>query len=247
MEVGNNVSRSTQVSSLSASLSAAKTSATTVAADSSGNIAATKSEAEAYSLEITKTGASQTTDGSSHGEAVKGLSSEQISAMQDDIDKAYSLMIKTLTEQNSRMQGWLDEGIGKFNFDGITIGADRFGLPAVGTTPEEAAAAIADGGAYSVDSVADRLFGLASAIAGDDPERLKKMEDAISEGFKQAGLVWKDATGQDEMPEITKKTKDAITQRFTDRYAELLQQTAASEAIGQAGTSNLAAEAAATL
>ena len=156
-----------------------------------------------------------------HGEEVKGLTADQIDILKEGIEKSQQLMIKTLTEQNTKLQGWLDEGIGTLNFDGVKIGADRFALPAVGTTPEEAAAAIAPGGNYSVDAVATRIFDLASAIAGNDPEKLKKMQDAVEKGFEQAGLTWKDATGQKDMPQITKDTHAEITKRFEDRFAEL--------------------------
>ena len=99
----------------------------------------------------------------------------------------------------------------------------RTGCSVYGTDADERVveAAISEGGAYSVDSVATRIFDLASAIAGGDPEKLKKMQDAVEEGFKQAGLTWKDATGQDDMPQITKDTHAEITKRFDDLYAKL--------------------------
>jgi hypothetical protein len=171
-------------------------------------------ESEAYSVDISAAA-------KNHGDAVKGLTSEQIDVLKEGIAKSQELMIKTLTEQNAKLQGWLDEGIGTLNFDGIKIGADRFALPAVGTTPEEAAAAVAEGGNYSVDAVATRIFDLASAIAGNDPEKLKTMQAAVEEGFKQAGLTWKDATGKEDMPQITKDTHAEITKRFDDLYAKL--------------------------
>lgn len=169
---------------------------------------------EAYAVDISDAA-------KSHGEAVKGLTSEQIDVLKEGIQKSQELMIRTLTEQNAKLQGWLDEGIGILNFDGIKVDASKFALPAVGTTPEEAAAAVAEGGDYSVDAVATRIFDLASAIAGGDPEKLKKMQTAVEEGFKQAGLAWKDAMGQDEMPQITKDTHAEITKRFDDLYAKL--------------------------
>ena len=120
-----------------------------------------------------------------------------------------------------KLQGWLDDGIGKLNFSGTIIDAAEFALPAVATTPEEAEKAVADGGDWSIDAVATRIFGMASAIAGGDPERLKAMQDAVEAGFKQAGITWKDEMGEDEMPEITKKTHDEITSRFEKLMAEL--------------------------
>jgi len=189
------------------------------APDTTDGAAAQKADGGAYALELSgdvgKAGAQ------AQNEAIKGLTSEQIDALKAGIEQSQQLMIKTLTEQNARLQGWLDLGIGTLNFDGVEIGADKFALPAVGTTPEEAKAAISEGGAYSVDAVATRIFDLASTIAGGDPEKLKKMQDAVEEGFKQAGLTWKDATGQEDMPQITKDTHAEITKRFDDLYAKL--------------------------
>ena len=52
----------------------------------------------------------------------------------------------------------------------------------------------------------------------------------MEEGFKQAGLVWKDAMGQDEMPQITKDTQAEITNRFNKLYEQMgVNQTAKME------------------
>ena len=89
------------------------------------------------------------------------------------------------------------------------------------TTPEEAAKAVADGGDWSVDAVAERIFTMATAIAGDNPETLRQMQAAVEEGFRQAGIAFKKATGEKEMPPITGKTHDEITRRFEERYKKL--------------------------
>jgi hypothetical protein len=62
---------------------------------------------------------------------------------------------------------------------------------------------------------------MATAIAGGDPDKLRKMQSAVEEGFKQAGLVWKDAMGQDERPQITKDTQNEITNRFNKIYEQM--------------------------
>ena len=170
--------------------------------------------ADAYQVDVTDAA-------KSHGEAVKGLTAEQIDILQQGIDNSYKMMISVLTENNAKLQGWLDEGIGKLAFGDMQIDSSKFGLPAVGTTPEEAAEAVGEGGEYSVDAVAGRIFDMAKAIAGNDPEKLKAMQDAVEEGFKQAGLAWKDTMGTDEMPQITQDTHNEITKRFDDLYAQL--------------------------
>ncbi len=160
-----------------------------------------------------------------NAKATKGLSTEQVDALKADLETQeqtmLNIMIQALTDSNSKLQGWLDEGIGILNFDGVQIDAARFALPEVATNPEDAAKAIAPGGAWSVDAVSTRVFDLASAIAGNDPEKLSAMRAAVEEGFKQAGITWKDATGQDEMPEISKQTYNEIMSRFDKRAEEL--------------------------
>lgn len=204
------------ISSLSQQTAAVKASynKTTTTTTNDATKETTTTTSEAFSVDISAEAKKAST-------ALGKLTSEQVDALQDGIDKSYQLMIKTLTEQNAKLQGYLDEGIGKLNFDGILFGTDRFALPAVGTTPEEAAEAIGEGGAYSVDSVATRIMDMATAIAGNDPEKLQQMQAAIEEGFKQAGITWKDAMGQDEMPQITKDTHDEITNRFNKLYEQL--------------------------
>ena len=170
--------------------------------------------ADAYQVDVTDAA-------KSHGEAVKGLTAEQIDILQQGIDNSYKMMMSVLTENNAKLQGWLDEGIGKLAFGDMQIDSSQFGLPAVGTTPEEAEKAVGEGGDYSVDAVAGRIFDMAKAIAGDDPEKLKAMQDAVEEGFKQAGLAWKDTMGTDKMPQITQDTHDEINKRFDELYAKL--------------------------
>lgn len=204
------------ISSLSQTSAAVKASYTknTTTTTNEATKETTTTTSEAFSVDISAEAKKAST-------ALGKLTSEQVDALQDGINKSYQLMIKTLTEQNAKLQGYLDEGIGQLNFDGILFGTDKFALPPVGTTPEEAAEAIGEGGAYSVDSVASRIMDMAEAIAGGDPEKLKMMQDAVEEGFKQAGLVWKDAMGQDEMPQITKDTHDEITNRFNKLYEQM--------------------------
>jgi hypothetical protein len=144
----------------------------------------TTTTSEAYSLDISAEAQKAST-------ALGKLTTEQVDTLKDGINKSYQLMIKTLTEQNAKLQAYLDDGIGQLNFDGILFGTDKFALPPVGTTPEEAAEAVGEGGAYSVDSVATRIMDMATAIAGGDPDKLRQMQSAVEEGFKQAGLVGK--------------------------------------------------------
>lgn len=200
-----------------------------VAADPKTNLA-TSTIGEAYEVEISDAAkaAQQKADTETVDDATsesKGLSADQVRYLQDSIQMSQqtmlNMMIQALTDSNDKLQGWLDEGIGKLNFDGVQIDASRFGMPEVATNPEDAAKAVADGGDWSVDAVASRIFDLASAIAGNDADKLATMRAAVEEGFSQAGVTWNNYTGLDEMPEITSKTYDEIMSRFDKRAEEL--------------------------
>jgi len=201
---------------------------------------------DAYSVDISdaakaaqqKASSDTVDDAAAH---TKGLSSDQVQALQDEIDAnqnaMLNLMIQALTDSNDKLQGWLDEGIGILNFDGVKIDASKFAMPEVATNAEDAAKAVADGGDWSVDAVSSRIFDLASAIAGNDPEKLEKMRSAVEEGFKQAGVTWKNVVGQDKMPEITQKTYDDVMSRFDKRAEELSgKTTSATSAVNETVT-----------
>ena len=216
--------------------------ATAADATQSAANSATSTVGDAYAVDISdaakaaqqKASADTVDDATANA---KGLSSDQVQALQDEIDAnenaMLNLMIQALQDSNDKLQSWFDEGVGILNFDGVQIDASRFALPEVATNAEDAAKAVADGGDWSVDAVAGRIFDLATAIAGNDPDKLAKMRSAVEDGFKQAGITWKNAVGQDEMPEITQKTYDDVMSRFDKRAEELSNATAAAnETVG---------------
>ncbi len=73
---------------------------------------------------------------------------------------------------------------------------------------------IAEDGYYGIKQTSERLFDFASALAGDDVEKMKKMQEAMQKGFKQATGAW----GK-ELPDICQKTMDAANKKFEDYYA----------------------------
>ncbi|HCB93651.1 MAG TPA: hypothetical protein DEP57_07565 [Selenomonas sp.] len=161
------------------------------------------------------------TENQAQGET-KGITADQARALQDQVNQSYNLMIQTMTDNNLRIQNMFNEGIYDLRgVDGSLFSLGNFVLPEVGTTPEEAQAAISEGGNYSVEAVSDRIFNLASAIAGSDPKMLEEMRSAVEKGFEQAGIAFKDATGRDDMPQITKDTHAEIMSRFDKRAEEL--------------------------
>ena len=73
---------------------------------------------------------------------------------------------------------------------------------------------ISEDGYWGVKQTSQRLFDFASALAGDDVEMMKKMQDAMMKGFDQATQTW----GR-ELPEISQQTIDAANKLFEDYYA----------------------------
>ena len=179
---------------------------------------------DAYSVSISAAAKDAAKNAKVEGEGpekAKGLTADQVRQLQDMTDQSYTMMIQAMTEQNMKVQNLFNEGIYSLNFGGTEIGIENFMLPPVGTTPEEAQAAISEGGAYSVEAVSDRIFGLAEALAGGDAGKLSEMRAAVEEGFRQAGMVFKDITGKDDMPQITHDTYAEIMSRFDKKTAEM--------------------------
>lgn len=78
-------------------------------------------------------------------------------------------------------------------------------------TKAQAQADIAEDGYWGVEQTSDRIIDFAKALAGDDPEQLNKMLDGFKKGFKQAEKTW-----GGELPEISKKTYDAVLKKFDE-------------------------------
>ncbi len=84
-------------------------------------------------------------------------------------------------------------------------------------TPEEIAQAkkdIEEDGYWGIKQTSQRLFDFASALAGDDPDKMKEMQAAMEKGFKEATGAW-----GDELPEICKDTLAAANKMFDEYYA----------------------------
>ena len=212
----------TQSAQISAQKSSMESSAFDVDISAAGKNAQASSTPNVSTLGFSSTPAS--TDGAENqvqGET-KGITADQARALQDQVNQSYNLMIQTMTDNNLRIQNMFNEGIYDLRgVDGSLFSLGNFVLPEVGTTPEEAQAAISEGGNYSVEAVSDRIFNLASAIAGNDPKMLEEMRAAVEKGFEQAGIAFKDATGKSDMPQITKDTHAEIMSRFDKRSEEL--------------------------
>ena len=82
------------------------------------------------------------------------------------------------------------------------------------TTRTQAQKDISEDGYWGVKQTSQRLFDFASALAGDDVDKMKEMQTAMEKGFKQATGAW----GR-ELPSICQETFDAANKLFDDYYA----------------------------
>lgn len=73
---------------------------------------------------------------------------------------------------------------------------------------------VSEDGYWGVKQTSQRLFDFASALAGDDVDKMKEMQAAMEKGFKKATKAW----GQ-ELPGICKDTINAANKLFDDYYA----------------------------
>lgn len=81
-------------------------------------------------------------------------------------------------------------------------------------TKAEAQEAISEDGYWGVKQTSQRIFDFAHALAGDDPEKMKKMQDAVAKGFDQATKAW----GR-SLPSISHDTLSAVNNLFDKYYS----------------------------
>lgn len=73
---------------------------------------------------------------------------------------------------------------------------------------------IAEDGYWGVNQTSDRIIDFATALTGGDPDKIEEMREAFKKGYEQAQETW-----GGELPEISKKTYDAVMEKF-DKLAE---------------------------
>ena len=76
-------------------------------------------------------------------------------------------------------------------------------------TKKKAQEDISEDGYWGVKQTSDRIISFATALAGNDMDALEEMKDAFIKGYKQAEKQW-----GGELPEISKKTYDAVMEKF---------------------------------
>ncbi len=81
-------------------------------------------------------------------------------------------------------------------------------------TKAQAQADIAEDGYWGVNQTSSRIYDFAMALAGDDEEKMKEMQEAFDKGFKMAQKKW-----GGELPEISQKTYEAVNKKFEEYFA----------------------------
>lgn len=115
-----------------------------------------------------------------------------------------SLVEKLITKQATTYGNATD--IWSFLREGnFTVDAD---------TKAQAQADIAEDGYWGVNKTSDRIIQFATALTGGDPDKIEEMREAFKKGYEKAGKTW----GGD-LPELSKKTYDAVMDKF-DKLAE---------------------------
>lgn len=130
---------------------------------------------------------------------VKQLKADQESRQQQLTNLVQQMMTKQATTYANANDIWKFLAKGDFTVDA--------------QTKLQAQKDIAEDGYYGVQQTADRLFDFASALAGDDVDKMKKMQTAMQKGFDQATKAW----GQ-KLPDISQKTMDAANKKFEEYY-----------------------------
>lgn len=128
---------------------------------------------------------------------------------QDQENRQQSLLSLVYDMMNGQAKSYSlatgDDSIWKFLASGdFTVDA---------ATKAQAQADIAEDGYWGVTQTAQRMFDFASALAGDDVDKMKEMQEAMQKGFKQATSAWGKS-----LPDISQKTMDAANSLFEQYY-----------------------------
>lgn len=81
-------------------------------------------------------------------------------------------------------------------------------------TKLQAQADIAEDGYWGVEQTSARILDFANALTGGDPSKIEEMRDAFKKGYEQAEKTW-----GGKLPDISKRTYDAVMKGFDDMAA----------------------------
>lgn len=144
---------------------------------------------------------------------------QQLKADQEKmINNLLDIVMKTINGQGSTFAIATQDDMWKFLAEGkFTADAD---------TIAKAKEDISEDGYWGVNQTSDRIVDFAIALSGGDTSKADQLLDAFKKGYEQATGTW----GK-ELPEITKKTYDAVLDKF-NKWKDGTYQSGASSSQG---------------
>ncbi len=161
----------------------------------------TADDAVAYSSSASGTDGSKSTDST---KKTYTRDADTINKLLKDADQRAQQM-RDLVERTLGKQGQTFQ-ISKSSIDDI-INSGKLTSEDI----EQAKADVAEDGYWGVKQTSERLFSFAQALSGGDSSKADALMSAIEKGFKQATKDW-----GDELPDISKKTLDAVKTLMND-------------------------------
>ncbi|BEP28506.1 hypothetical protein [Helicovermis profundi] len=76
---------------------------------------------------------------------------------------------------------------------------------------EQAKEDVSEDGYFGVEQTSERILKFAKAVSGGDPSKIEILKQGFKDGFEAAKKAW-----GDELPDISKKTYDAVMEKFDD-------------------------------
>ena len=132
-------------------------------------------------------------------EQMKADADQRARQMTDLVEKMLGGQGKAYAAANSNESLWQKLSQGNLNVDSATR--------------KKALDDISENGYYGVKQTSQRLFDFASALAGDDVEKMKKMDKAMEKGFSQARKAFGGS-----LPSISQETMSRAHNLFEEYY-----------------------------
>lgn len=155
--------------------------------------------------------AGQQTPSPSPATPLADLALVQPAASQDTVDS-----IKAQTQHNLSWQAYYTLG-GHFKL------GERFTMPHVLPSYEEAVRAIGPGGPYSVEAVSNCILSMAAHVAQGNPEKIAEIRQEIEKAVAIFRRDYQAATKEKDLPQVCLSTYDAIMTGLDKLQAEYTQ------------------------
>ncbi len=180
--------------------------------------------AAAADKQVTDAAANKDADKKPDVDRVELSSDAKVTSKMSDSERA--ALVKSLKDDlNNQMSRFTNMMVQNFQKQGINAsmanGDDFWKMMASGNytvdakTKAEAQEAISEDGFWGVKNTSQRIFDFAAAMAGDDPEKMKKFQAAVEKGFSQAEDAWGGS-----LPSICGETHEAVNKLFDDYYEQ---------------------------